>query len=197
MCLFLPSMRTSWTWWSLFLPPTPPLPQRHPQSINLGSSWVLWKYSSFRDGEQHWFEHSGIFYRWLQDRKGTVNYEKAEHLFSLFFLLLVLIFVADILQIKHDPTTKLKTTKSENRPQNKPSTIFLGFSSPTGNPQRRQIHVQTKQKKYSCMFPVILLVWEFANMHWHHINSKNVFHTPIAPKATATIKVDDLLKTPW
>ena len=53
------------------------------------------------------------------------------------------------------------------------------------------------EKKYSCMFPVILLVWEFANMHWHHINSKNVFHTPIAPKATATIKVDDLLKTPW
>ena len=97
----LPSVRTSWAWWCLFqilqllLFPTGTLKASNcALSCSLQIFIVLILGATF----------CGIIWNFLQLTtllKGDGNYEKAEQVSLLFFFLLVLIIVADVLQLRH------------------------------------------------------------------------------------------------
>ena len=110
--------------------------------------------------------------------------KKAEKVALLFFFLLVLIIVADVLQ--ENIFKKFETN------QVRPSTVFPGSWSPICSLQKSRILVQTA-KENELKFHARIACAEAGGK-----GSKNAFnHTAIAPKATATTKVDDRLKTPW
>ena len=176
-------MRIGWAWWSLFFVLLQLL--LFPTGTLKASNCALCKYSSFWSWEQHSVEDSGIFYSWLQSREGTGTMKRPKKGLLFLLLLLILVLVANVLQ-RRQFQKLIKTWPSMIRP----STVSPGSWSPICSLPRSQIHVQTAMKKnyHSCLCCMC---------RGSEKRVKNAFHTPIAPKAMATKKVELRLKTPW